>query len=195
MGVKKLKYVDGNIFQYEIYDLVDKYNPILYKPTEEYKFSKNYFNQEEDAGYIAMSLFETMQSLGGLGLSANQVGLPYRVCAISMGDRVIVMFNPKITNKLGFSTLKEGCLSFPGLYLSLNRAEAVTIEFQGISGNKEIISLEGIPAVCAQHEIDHLDGICYTKKVSPIVLEREKAKVKKNLKNIKKNFSRMVQST
>ena len=194
MGVKKLKYVDGNMFQYEIYDLVDKYNPILYKPTEEYKFSKNYFNQEEDAGYIAMSLFETMQSLGGLGLSANQVGLPYRVCAISMGDRVIVMFNPKITNKLGFSTLKEGCLSFPGLYLSLNRAEAVTIEFQGISGNKEIISLEGIPAVCAQHEIDHLDGICYTKKVSPIVLEREKAKVKKNLKNIKKNFSKMVRS-
>jgi peptide deformylase len=104
------------------------------------------------------------------------------------------MFNPKITNSLGFSTLKEGCLSFPGLYLSLNRAEAVTIEFQGISGNKEIISLEGIPAVCAQHEIDHLDGICYTKKVSPIVLEREKAKVKKNLKNIKKNFSKMVRS-
>lgn len=194
MGAKKIKYVDGNMFQYEIYDLVDKYDPILYKPTQEYIFTKNYFKPEEDAGYIAMSLFETMQSLGGLGLSANQVGLPYKVCAVSVGDRVIVMFNPKITNSIGFSTLKEGCLSFPGLYLTLNRAQAITVEFQGISGNKEIVSLEGIPAVCAQHEIDHLNGICYTKKVSPIVLEREKAKIKKNLKNIKKNFNKIVMS-
>lgn len=194
MGVKKLKYVDGNMFQYEIYDLVDKYDPILYKPTNEFIFTRNVFNQEEDAGYIALSLSETMQSLGGLGLSANQVGLSHRVCAINMGDRVLIMFNPKIVNSIGFSTMKEGCLSFPGLYLTLNRAEAVTIKFQSIDGKEQIVSLEGIPSVCAQHEIDHLDGICYTKKVSPIVLEREKSKIKKNLKNIKKNIKKMSQS-
>lgn len=192
MGTKKIKYVDGNMFQYEIYDLVDKYDPILYKPTEEYKFTKNYFKPEQDAGYIALSLSETMQSLGGLGLSANQVGLSYRVCAINIGDRVVILFNPKITNRLGVSSMKEGCLSFPGLYLSLNRAEAITIQYQGIDGKEQIVSLDGIPAVCAQHEIDHLDGICYTKKVSPIVLEREKLKIKKNLKNIKKNVSKMM---
>lgn len=194
MGVKKLKYVDGNMFQYEIYDLVDKYDPILYKPTNQYMFNANKFNPEEDAGYIAISLSETMQALGGLGLSANQVGLSHRVCAINMGDRVLIMFNPKIVNTLGFSTMKEGCLSFPGLYLTLNRAEAITVQFQGIDGKEQIVSLEGIPAVCAQHEIDHLDGICYTKKVSPIVLEREKSRIKKNLKNIKKNIKRMSQT-
>jgi peptide deformylase len=194
MGIKKLKYVEGNMFQYEIYDLVDKYDPILYKPTEEYKFNKDYFNPEQDAGYIALSLSETMQSLGGLGLSANQVGLSHRVCAINMGDRVVIMFNPKITNRLGVSSMKEGCLSFPGLYLSLNRAEAITIQFQGIDGKEQIVSLESIAAVCAQHEIDHLDGICYTKKVSPIVLEREKLKIKKNLKNIKKNVNKMMKT-
>lgn len=194
MGVKKLKYVDGNMFQYEIYDLVDKYDPILYKPTNEYNFIRNVFNPEEDAGYIALSLSETMQSLGGLGLSANQVGLSHRVCAINMGTSVLIMFNPRIINKLGLSSMKEGCLSFPGLFLHVERAEAITVQFQGIDGKQQIVSLDGIASVCAQHEIDHLDGICYTKKVSPIVLEREKAKVKKNLKNIKKNANKLMRT-
>lgn len=194
MGVKKLKYVDGNMFQYEIYDLVDKYDPILYKPTQEFDFTRKPFSPEQDASYISLSLSETMQSLGGLGLSANQVGLPYKVCAINMRNYVAIMFNPKIINAIGVSSLKEGCLSFPGLYLKIDRAEAVTVLFDGIDGKQKTASFDGISAVCVQHEIDHLNGICYTKKVSPIVLEREKSRIKKNLKNIKKNVKLMSQT-
>lgn len=182
MGAKKLKYVDGNMFEYEIYDLVDKYNSILYKPTEEFNFS----NPQVRPDYLAVSLVETMSKYGGVGLSANQVGLPYRVCVLNMGANAYVMFNPKITNRLGVSSLREGCLSFPGLFLQIPRAEAVTVESYDFQGNKVIQSFDGMAAVCIQHEIDHLDGICYTKKVSPLLLEREKRKIKKNLKILKK---------
>jgi peptide deformylase len=103
-----------------------------------------------------------------------------------MGANAYVMFNPKITNRLGVSSLREGCLSFPGLFLQIPRAEAVTVESYDFQGNKVIQSFDGMAAVCIQHEIDHLDGICYTKKVSPLLLEREKRKIKKNLKILKK---------
>lgn len=193
MGTKKLKYIDSDMFQYEIYDLVDKYDPILYKPTEEFNFNGTY-TLENSPGYIALSLSETMQKYSGLGLSANQVGLKHKVCAINMGNQILIMFNPVIVNSLGVSQYKEGCLSFPGLYLKVNRAEAITVKFQKLDGEFVTLSFDGISSVCVQHEIDHLNGICYTSKVSPIVLEREKNKVKKNLKKMKKVGDRVVET-
>jgi peptide deformylase len=186
MGTKKLKFIDGNMVEYEIYDLVDKYDDILQKPTEEFNFS----NPQVNPHYLAFSLVETMAKKQGVGLSANQVGLPYRVCVLNMGAQAFVMFNPKIVNRLGVSNLKEGCLSFPGLFLNIPRAEAVTVESFDFQGNKVVQSFDGMAAVCIQHEIDHLDGICYTKKVSPLVLEREKKKIKKNLKIMKKTVEK-----
>jgi peptide deformylase len=182
MGTKKLKFIDGNMVEYEIYDLVDKYDSILYKPTEKFNFT----NPQIRPHYLAMSLVETMVKYDGVGLSANQVGLPYQVCVINMGKTAYVLFNPVITNSLGISNLKEGCLSFPGLFLKIPRAEAVTVESYDFLGNKVIQSFDGMAAVCIQHEIDHLNGICYTKKVSSLTLEREKKKIKKNLKIMKK---------
>jgi peptide deformylase len=182
MGTKKLKLIDGNMVEYEIYDLVDKYDEVLYKPTEEFNFS----NPQVNPHYLAFSLVETMAKNQGVGLSANQVGLSYRVCVLNMGAQAFVMFNPKIVNRLGVSNLKEGCLSFPGLFLNIPRAEAVTVESFDFQGNKVVQSFDGMASVCIQHEIDHLDGIFYTKKVSPLTLEREKKKIKKNLKIMKK---------
>jgi peptide deformylase len=193
MGTKKLKYIDSDMFQYEIYDLVDKYDAILYKPTEEFNFNGTY-TLENSPGYIALSLSETMQKYSGLGLSANQVGLKHKVCAINMGNQILIMFNPVIVNSLGVSQYKEGCISFPGLYLKVNRAEAITVKFQKLDGEFVTLSFDGISSVCVQHEIDHLNGICYTSKVSPIVLEREKNKVKKNLKKMKKVGDRVVET-
>lgn len=189
MAKQKIKFIDGNMYQYEVYDLVDKYDQILHKPTERFNFQ----SPQIDAGYFAMSLAETMIAHDGMGISANQIGKPYRVCAINMGDRAFVLFNPKIVNAIGVSKLKEGCLSFPGLFLSIPRFDAVTVEFQGITGETMIQSFEGVASICVQHEIDHLDGICYTKKVSPIVLEREKAKIKKNIKKINRIAKRQAE--
>lgn len=184
---KKIKYVDGNLVEFELLKLVDKYDPILYTPTTPIDFD----NPQVDLGYLTLSLIETMVHNHGMGISANQVGIPYRVCAINMGKEAIVMFNPKITMLAGgASKLREGCLSFPGLYLETGRFDACTVEFQGIDGAKHTLSFDSIPAVCIQHELDHLDGVAFTKRVSPLVLEREKRKIKKNLKKMREVVER-----
>lgn len=191
---KMVKFVNGHMISYEVLKLVDKYDPVLHKPTIPVDFN-NLREQQIDTAELAYSLVETMNKLGGLGLSANQVGIPYRVCVINVGKEAHVMFNPKVIMTTGnYSKLKEGCLSFPGLYLEVGRLEFVTVEFYAIDGSKQLQSYEGIHSICVQHEIDHLDGICYTKKVSPLVLEREKKKVKKNLRKIKEASQRFAQN-
>ena len=184
---KKIKYIDGNLVEFELLKLVDKYDPILYTPTQPIDFA----NPQVDLGYLTLSLIETMTHNHGMGISANQVGLPYRVCVINMGRDAIVMFNPKITMLAGgASKLREGCLSFPGPYLETGRFDACTVEFQSIDGTKQVLSFDSIPAVCIQHELDHLDGVAFTKRVSPIILEREQRKVKKNLKKMRQVVDR-----
>lgn len=184
---KKIKYIDGNLVEFELLKLVDKYDPILYTPTQPIDFA----NPQVDLGYLTLSLIETMTHNHGMGISANQVGLPYRVCAINMGKEAIVMFNPKIVMLSGAkSKLREGCLSFPGLYLETGRFDACTVEFQGIDSTKHTLSFDSIPAICIQHELDHLDGVAFTKRVSPITLEREQRKIKKNLKKMRQVIER-----
>lgn len=181
---KKLKYYKGDLIEYEIYNLVDWYDDILRKPTIPYLFNSR--ESAEKAGYIAFSLAETLSHLGGLGLSANQVGLPHRICAVNMGKEIWTFFNPTIIESSGEPTeFSEGCLSYPGLYLKLKRPSHIKVRFNAING--EIIEKEfdGLTAVCVQHEIDHLDGKLYTDQVSAMKLEQAKRKVKRNLKKLK----------
>jgi peptide deformylase len=177
---KKLKYMNGALVEYEILPLVDYYDDILREPTIPYDF-----NSRKDSEYIAYSLAESMSHYGGLGLSANQVGLRDRVCAINMGKEAWIMFNPVIVEK---STTKadysEGCLSYPGLYLKIGRSDHVKVRFQAIGGQFLEKEMDGLTAVCVQHEIDHLDGIRYTDLVSPIKLDQAKRKVKTTLKKM-----------
>lgn len=167
----------------EIYDLVDFYDDILRKPTIPWDFEKR---TPKEAEYMAFSLAETLGALGGLGLSANQVGLKDRVCVINMGSEIWTMFNPVIVDHgLTPSDYSEGCLSYPGLYLKVPRHDHITVKFNAVYGQEVIQEFSGLTAVCVQHEIDHLDGILYTDKVSPFKLDQAKRKVKKNLKRIK----------
>lgn len=186
---KMVKFVEGQMYTYEIYKLVDPYSNMLHQPTQEWNFDNPPVVDGSTLfpGDFACSLVETMTKLGGLGLAANQVGFPYKVCCIAAANKAYVMFNPKITMVSGgYSDMKEGCLSYPGLFLKINRASMVTVDFQAIDGAPMTLSFEGIQAICIQHEIDHLNGVCYTKQVSPIVLEREKRKMKTNLKKMRR---------
>ena len=179
---KRIKYIDGHLIEYEVLKLVDKYDPILYTPTQELDFNDLPIN----LAYLTLSMVETMSKHGGLGISANQVGFPYRVCSVNLGEEVLTMYNPKLLMYSGaISKMKEGCLSFPGLFLQTGRFDAVVVEFQRIDGEKVTKSFEGIAAICVQHELDHLDGVAFTKRVSPIVLEREQRKMKKNMKKMR----------
>jgi peptide deformylase len=182
---KQLKYYKGDLIEYEIYKLVDFYDDILRKPTVPFDFTAP--DAFKKAEYIGFSLAETLGELEGLGISANQVGLPIRVCAINMGKEIWTLFNPYIVEKSEeLSAFSEGCLSYPGLYLNLKRPNSIVVKFNAIGGQEVTERFDGLTAVCVQHELDHLDGIVYTDKVSPIKLDIAKRKVKTNLKKMKR---------
>lgn len=179
---KKIKFINGEMFEYELLKLVDSYDPILRQPTVPVDFDSGL-----NIPYLGMSLMETMNQLNGIGLSANQVGLPHRMCAINMGDKLWCLINPIIVDKSITTTkYKEGCLSFPGLYLEIGRPSSITVEFQAFNGDKVTQQFDGLTATCVQHELDHLDGICYTDLVSPIKLERAKEKARLHDRKVKR---------
>ena len=178
-----LKYINGSLVEYEVFKLVDFYDPILRKPTELFEFKDE--NSLREANFFGYSLSETLQKLQGLGLSANQVGINKRICVINMGDKNWILFNPVIVSKSKeLSTFSEGCLSYPGLYLKIERAASIVVKFQAMNGQWVEETLNGIAAVCLQHELDHLDGIVYTDRVSELKLNQAKKKVKKTLKQM-----------
>ena len=180
-----VKYYKGNLIEFEILKLVDFYDPILRQPTVPVKFDT--LEEQKHASYIAFSLAETLSEMQGLGLSANQVGLKERVCAVNMNTEIWTMFNPEIIDSSMTPTdYAEGCLSYPGLYLKLKRPDHIKIKFQAINGEWIEQEFDGLTAVCVQHEIDHLDGKMFTDLVSPIKLDLAKKKVKQNMKRWKK---------
>ena len=181
---KKIKFVNGEMFEYEILRLVDSYDPILRTPTMPIDFDKMDGRQ---VSYYGMSLMETLIHLNGLGLSANQVGIPYRMFSINLGEKIWCLINPVVLERsVGKTKYKEGCLSFPGLYLEIGRPSSVTVEFQAFNGDKITQTFDGLTATCVQHEMDHLDGICYTDLVSPIKLEKAKEKARVHGRKVKR---------
>jgi len=190
---KMVKYYKGDLVEYEILKLVDFYDPILRQPTVPVKFDT--LEEQKRVAYLSFSLCETLGELQGLGLSANQVGLKERICAINMGSEIWVLINPEIIEKSETPTeYGEGCLSYPGLYLKLKRPDHIKVKFQAIGGQVVEHEFDGLTAVCIQHEIDHLDGILYTDKISPIKLDQAKRKVKQNLKKMRAYASQQAQA-
>lgn len=182
---KIVKYHNGSLVEYEIYKLVDFYDPVLRTPTIPVKLETLAERQHADA--IALSLSETLKKYEGLGLSANQCGRTERMFALNMGEQIWTMFNPVIIERSEtLSDLQEGCLSYPGLYLKLKRSDKIKIKFQAINGEWIEQEFDGLTAVCVQHEIDHLDGKMFTDLVSPMKLDQAKRKVKQYKKRWKK---------
>ena len=180
---RTLKYLNGNLVEYEVFKLVDFYDNILRIPTELFEFKDE--NSLREPNFLGYSLSETLQKYSGLGLSANQIGINKRVCVVNMGDKNWIMFNPKIVERsTEQSIFSEGCLSYPGLYLKVPRSNSITVQFQAMNGQWVEQKVDGLASVCIQHELDHLDGIVYTDRVSPIKLEQAKRKVKKTLKRM-----------
>jgi len=182
MSEKKIKFVDGHMYSYELYDLVDKYSPILKQKLEPFDFT----NPPVDPKYLAISLIETMVKYRGVGLSANQVGLPYRVFVMGAKDVGFACFNPEILKSYGEEKFEEGCLSFMGLFLPITRPSSVKVRYIDFNGETKEETFNGFTARIFQHEFDHLEGISHLDRVSPVVLERARAKVKKNIKLIEK---------
>jgi peptide deformylase len=135
-----------------------------------------------------------MERFGGIGLSANQLGLDYRVFVMRTADSGIkAFFNPEVT-KLSKETemMKEGCLSFPDIYLMIKRPKAIEFEYTDSDGERHTLQLEGLGSRCVQHELDHLNGIIFLQRASRFKIERAlKARPKERKKRL--NYERRME--
>ena len=164
-------------------ELIEEASKVLRTPPPEFDFD----NPKEDPKTIVENMAEAMEKYGGLGLSANQVGLPYKMFVMKTADKGTVgFFNPKITRvSQETDNLKEGCLSFPDIYLMIKRSKTIELEYQDEQGEKHTLVLEGMAARCVQHECDHLNGILFIQRASRLKLERAlKARPKERKKRI-----------
>ena len=151
--------------------LVPKTDPILVKPVESF----NFVDPPEDPVEIAKNLAETMLFHNGLGLAANQVGLPYRVFVIK-AEPIICAFNPHIVDvSHELIEMEEGCLTFPGLFLKIKRPKSIRIRFT--MPNTDVITqiYTGMTARVVQHEYDHLQGKLFTEEVTTLELALARA--------------------
>jgi len=150
-------------------EFVPETSPILLHECDEFDFD----NPPCDPKELAQSLHDKMLKSDGLGLSANQVGLPYRVFVMRTGEKPYAVFNPKVVDVSDKELImKEGCLSFPLLYLSVKRPDSVRIRFQDETGEMRTEKFIGMTARIALHEFDHMLGKVYTQKATQYETQR-----------------------
>jgi len=129
---------------------------------------------------------ETMYDAPGIGLAATQVNAHIQLLIIDTSetkDKLQVFINPKIISSSGEQDYEEGCLSVPGIYENVTRAEKVTVEALNYEGQKFTLKAHGLLSVCIQHEIDHLLGRVFVEYLSPLKRNRIKSKMLKQLRD------------
>ena len=138
---------------------------------------------------LADRMAETMYDAPGVGLAAPQVGVLKRLIVMdcSTGEEpadLILAVNPEIVSREGESLEEEGCLSVPGFWANVQRAGKATMRYQDVEGNVQQRTAEGLLAICMQHEIDHLDGILFVDRLSPLKRSLFRKKYLKMLKEL-----------
>lgn len=143
------------------------------------------FSIDQDAELLESDMINFMIAANGIGLAANQINIAKRVFV--MGSKNIpgfpepfALFNPRIVESSKDLVLdQEGCLSYPGLFLMVKRPSWVIAEYQNSKGDLIEAKFDGYLAKCFQHELDHLDGICFVDKVSDLKLKLAMKKLRK----------------
>jgi len=128
---------------------------------------------------------ETMYAAPGIGLAATQVDVHQRIIVIDISeahDQLLTFINPEIIAKDGEAQYEEGCLSVPGIYETVCRAENITVQALDKNGKQFTLEAEGLLAVCIQHEIDHLRGKVFVEHLSQLKQIRIRNKLKKRLR-------------
>ena len=111
---------------------------------------------------LVENMRETMHSRGGVGLAAPQIGVPLRIIVIRIPDEEdIALINPEVVRRKGERPVSEGCLSVPGYFGEIKRAESVTVKGLDLNGQKIRIRATELLAEVLEHEIDHLNGVLY----------------------------------
>lgn len=137
---------------------------------------------DDDLRRLIDDMFETMYAAPGIGLAATQVDVHRRVLVADVSvdkDSPRVLVNPEILAKDGVAVTEEGCLSVPGYYEEVERAEHVKVRYLDRDGTAREEDLEGLLAVCVQHEIDHLDGKLFVDYLSEAKRQRIRKRLEK----------------
>ena len=132
-------------------------------------------------------MFETMYEAPGIGLAASQVDVHKRFMVIDVSEdrsRPMVFANPQIVASEGGQVYQEGCLSVPGIYADVTRADTITVRFLDRQGQPQELRADGLLAVCIQHEMDHLDGKLFVDYLSPLKREMVRKKLAKQRKHV-----------
>ena len=130
-------------------------------------------------------MFETMYEAPGIGLAASQVDVHKRFMVIDVSEDKSgpqVFINPEILAKVGEQVYQEGCLSVPGIFADVTRADAIDVRFIDRNGQARELHADGLLAVCIQHEMDHLDGKLFVDYLSPLKREMVRKKLAKQRK-------------
>lgn len=165
---------------------------ILYLPDPRLRaMSKPVVSFDEHLQILINDMFETMYHARGVGLAASQIGVGLRLSVIDVvGDKdaknQLVIINPEIVTTEGSKEFDEGCLSVPGAYDTVTRAEKVTVKALDRNGTPFEIKADGLLAECLQHEIDHMNGKLFVDLLSPL----KKAMARKKLEKFKRQNDR-----
>ena len=131
---------------------------------------------------LAENMFETMYSAPGVGLAATQVNVHKRLLVIDISednDSPLCLINPEITDRQGETETEEGCLSVPGVFDLIQRAEQIEVRALGLDGKPLQMHVDGLLGVCIQHEMDHLDGKLFVDYLSMLKRRRIRKKLQK----------------
>jgi len=134
---------------------------------------------------LVADMAETMYAAPGIGLAATQVDVHKQLIVIDVSERrdsLVVLINPEIVDASGVSDIEEGCLSVPGIYDTLERAERVKVRACDQNGNPFTLEAQGLLAVCIQHEMDHLKGKVFVESLSQLKQQRIRARLAKQLR-------------
>lgn len=155
-----------------------------------HKVAKPILAVNDEIRQLINDMAETMYAAPGIGLAATQVDQHIQLIVIDTSKEqndLQVFINPKIVAKSGLKEYEEGCLSVPGVYETVTRAETVTVEALDREGKKFKLQADGLLAVCVQHEMDHLLGKVFVEYLSPLKRNRIKKRLAKHAREIERN--------
>ena len=160
-------------------------NILRYPDPRLYEKAEPVTEVDESVRALVADMAETMYAAPGMGLAATQVDVQKRIVVIDASqsrDRLLALINPEIVAREGVQYCEEGCLSVPGIYEAVERAERVTVRALGLDGKPFTLAAEGMLAVCIQHELDHLEGKVFVDYLSRLKQQRIRAKLQKQVR-------------
>ena len=154
--------------------LIPEDSEVLRGVTESWDWEK-----DGDPGELIKAMSKLMVLHNGIGLAAPQCGISKRIFVMGNSDHLVACINPEIISGSERVREQEGCLSFPDLWMYVERYKDISVEYYNVAGERVQQEFIGLMARVYQHELDHLNSICFDDRVGKLVLERAKEKRKK----------------